>query len=230
MKFEYLKWDSAFFNKEISKVNVDEKINNIESFLLQLKKKKSSLYYLFSKVRQPLLEKNKIPLIDIKTIYQKSLIERPIKEFIDIKKYTGKINKQLINLSIESGYYSRFKKDELLSHKFSELYTEWIKKSVEKKIADEVFVAYSGKSIVGVVTVLKSSGIGRIGLIAVGRSYRGKGWGAKLLKEAERWYLKHHLKRAVIVTQKENKDAALLYKNEGYVIDHRLYIYHLSIS
>ena len=50
-------------------------------------------------------------------------------------------SEQLINLSIQSGLYSRYKIDpDFKNNEFENLYLAWIENSVNKKIADHTFV------------------------------------------------------------------------------------------
>ena len=97
----------------------------------------------------------------------------------------------LLQLSLDSGLYSRFKVDRLIPESvFSGVYEGWIKNSINKSMADEVFVAVHkiSKEEVGLITV-KQRGPDRVdvGLLAVNSSHRRKGISRSLLSTAALW-------------------------------------------
>jgi dTDP-4-amino-4,6-dideoxy-D-galactose acyltransferase len=136
-------------------------------------------------------------------------------------------NKKLIDLAIESGIYSRFNVDPKIGRKkFEELYTRWIIKSVSKEIADDVLVYKIGGEIAGFVTVGQKNGRADIGIIAVDKSYRGKGIGKTLMKTAENFYF-DKLKLIQVVTQGHNLPAIKLYEGCEFKIEKVEFLYHL---
>ena len=65
------------------------------------------------------------------------------------------------------------------------LYAEWIERSVREDLADAVLVAAEGSQALGYVTCsVDALGVGQIGLFAVAREARGRGYGGQLVQAA----------------------------------------------
>src|SRR5690606_27130927 len=63
---------------------------------------------------------------------------------------------QLLQLTLESGEYSRFAIDKnFVNNEYRKLYTKWIENSIDKINAIEVLLAVEGESILGFVTLTK---------------------------------------------------------------------------
>lgn len=134
----------------------------------------------------------------------------------------------LVDLAIQSGEYSRFKKDPRLNKFHETLYKEWILKSLKGNFDDVVFVANGNKEKVsGLVTVKKHISTGRIGLISVDQEARGLGIGRQLVQQAENWCFVQGLKDMEVVTQMDNTLAYNFYISCGFKLRKRENIYHL---
>jgi dTDP-4-amino-4,6-dideoxy-D-galactose acyltransferase len=188
----------------------------------------AELIYLFSTVRQPNLESAGIALADEKATFAKQLDAAAAgrEEIAAVVSYSGPVTDELLELAIRSGSYSRFRRDERLAGKFEELYRFWITKSVNRMLADEVFVIRDAEQIVGMVTLKIENAVGIIGLIAVDLAHQGQRIGRKLLAKADQWYVARYLTRAVVVTQLANQTACRFYENNGYHLDSVTYVYH----
>lgn len=224
--FEILQWDSDFFNFKVAKIK-----NNIlleEDFLKKLSNENVQLAYYSSKTKltKTSNEYYNIDLVDEKVTFLKEIEKSSLisKAESYLEKYP---DKKLINLAIESGIYSRFNVDPKIGRKkFEELYTRWIVKSVSKEIADDVLVYKIEGEITGFVTVGQKNERADIGIIAVDKSYRGKGIGKTLMKAAENFY-SDKLKLIQVVTQGGNFPAIKLYLSCGYKPEKTEYFYHL---
>ena len=230
MIIEELKWDSKFFGLKIGKIRLDKPLENLSEFRSLCEKNNYNLIYIFSLSRQPLLDKDGILLADEKATYQKdhSTFSTIRSDLIQIN--NSILNTQLIQLSIQSGAYSRFKKDPMLSGKFEEMYTLWIEGAISKRLADDVLVAIIDENIIGFVSVSKQGDKGKIGLIAVSEEQKGKQIGKMLVQAAEHWYEKNDLKYAEVITQHDNKSACKFYEKNGYELTSIEYIYHYHCS
>ena len=180
---------------------------------------------------QSLLETAKcaIILVDKKTTFKKFIDQNT--PFCDsVSKYQDVYPEQkLLDLSIESGVFSRFKVDGKIGMiKFKELYKTWMINSVNKKIAKEVLV-YKTKGIIrGFVTLGEKNLRADIGTIAVEGNSRGKGIGKSLMLSAENWFLNNTAYKEIqVVTQGDNTPACMLYEKCGYTIDNVEYFYHV---
>ncbi len=231
--FKHLDWDSQFFNYKVALLDA-KKIHSaieMESCLNELKKMHYKLAYSFipsqNKELNEIAKQHGGSLVDTKTTFAISSVkgEEASKNIVSF--LPDQPVKDVLDLAIESGIYSRFSKDKNFKNKeFERLYTEWITKSVNRQIADEVLVYKENNKILGLVT-LKAEGInGQIGLIAVSPASRGKGIGMELMKASHNWYLSKKLPTASVVTQGENTLACKLYEKCGYHISDTKNIYH----
>ncbi len=141
----------------------------------------------------------------------------------------------LLQLSLDSGLYSRFKVDRLIPESvFSGVYEGWIKNSINKSMADEVFVAVHkiSKEEVGLITV-KQRGPDRVdvGLLAVNSSHRRKGISRSLLSTAALWSNKKLEgvadTRLQVTTQGANEAACMAYENFGFTIESTQIVNHV---
>lgn len=231
--FKHLDWDSQFFNYKVALLD-SEKIQSeadVNVCLKELKKMQYRLAYIFipsqnSKLNEIVKQQGGI-LVDAKTTYATSSIRGEEVSTNIISFLDNKPGKDLLDLAIESGIYSRFSKDKnFKNNEFGRLYTEWITNSVNRKIADEVLVYNENNKISGFVTLKADGSNGKIGLIAVSAALRGKGIGRELMKASHNWYLSKKLTTATVITQGENKPACKLYEKCGYHISEVQNVYH----
>jgi len=137
----------------------------------------------------------------------------------------------LARLALESGRYSRFHVDKNFPDAlFRKLYEHWMLASVERTLADAVFVARNDSDIMGMITVKRDAGIGQIGLIAVDPAMQGQKVGTSLIAEAHRWFLQEGLSLSRVVTQGANVIACNLYASCGYHVERVEHLYHLWIG
>lgn len=144
----------------------------------------------------------------------------------------GPASTRLVELAIASGVSSRFRVDpKIPPAKFEAMYATWIDRSTRGDLADAVLVASTpealgDEAIVGMVTVSVNQGEGRIGLIAVHESTRGRGVGSRLVRSAHRAMHALGAARASVVTQLDNGPACRLYEASGYHLDDVKNYYH----
>lgn len=197
---------------------------------LKMKELNYDLLYIFSSPNDTAGNKimNDIgaKLVDQKVTYQKDVV-KILTPTSGIEEYNSELTSELLELAILSGHKSRFKVDNGLNSKFRMLYKTWIVNSLNRTIADNLFIHKTNNQIDGFITLSKNEDIGRIGLIAVDEKMHGKGIGNLLLKKADEWYIDNNLKSAEVVTQLENKNACSFYEKNNYKISDIQYIYHL---
>lgn len=225
MSYEILPWDSDFFNFKVARIT-GEALDN--SLLKRLAYDEVELCYYYSPKPTSELDNSlyDLKLADKKITYYKST--QYFEEDFNITSYCKKeIDNKLLRLSIRSGKYSRFNLDEKIGkEKFELLYKLWIQKSVQRKIADEVFVYNYNNDIAGFVTVNIKKETAEIGIIAVDEKYTRMGIGKALMRAAES-YAKSKCSYIKVVTQMDNKPACRLYESYGYATEKVEYIYHL---
>jgi dTDP-4-amino-4,6-dideoxy-D-galactose acyltransferase len=107
------------------------------------------------------------------------------------------------------------------------MYETWLKKSVSREIADEVYVYMEDFNIYGFVTIKKNNQQATIGLIAVDSQKQKNGIGRKLIHAVEKWAIDQKLHKISVATQQQNIDACNFYKKMGFEIHDEEYIYHI---
>ena len=136
----------------------------------------------------------------------------------------------LLRLGVAAGQFSRFQVDRNIPReRFEALYETWVDRSAQGDLADAVLVACQhppSSEGCGMVTIALREGIGKISLIAVAESWRGRGVGRFLVAAAHRWMAAQGARQAVVVTQLANQPACRLYQSCGYSLDVVQDFYH----
>lgn len=226
--YKKLDWDSAFFGFPVAEIDsslIDE--NSLDSILNQLSKEGFRLVYFFSGKEEPRAEKNKGKLVDMKLLYSK-VITHTEETSSYIRSFSPQENYHLLReLAILSGRYSRFRIDPGFKNGvFEHLFDEWIKNSVNRRIADEVFVYDDAGSIDGMITLAMKNDAAAIGLIAVHTDRQGKQIGKKLLDAAENKAQKTGRKLIEVTTQSANRQACTFYEKNGFIVKSVKWVYH----
>lgn len=238
---ERLDWDSCNFKLKTGNVVIElpDNLNSlilgeiIEKILLTAEEEQYKLLYFRLPydlhIPNPISSDRRILLVDIKVIYAKVFVEKPL-NIIDkhIENYTScQINKELLELAFESGKYSRFKLDpNFPSGIFEKIYSTWIDRSVKKEIADNVLIYRSEGEILGMLTYFVEADIATIGLIAVSQSHQGKNIGSILLLSMES-ILYGKVKMIQVATQKQNLKACSFYEKNQFLVKEETNIYHI---
>jgi dTDP-4-amino-4,6-dideoxy-D-galactose acyltransferase len=233
--FEILEWDSSFFGYPVGKINASGiKPGTLTGIIAEAKNKGIRLIYLFTDpvdhISQNAAKVNAAKLVDQKiTFYIKidasviSTTDTCIEQF-----ELGYPSSQLINLSIQSGLFSRYKTDlEFKNNEFEKLYLAWIENSVNKKIADCTFVYKEAGKELGFVTFKVRNNYGEIGLIAVDESSRGKAIGRKLTAAVINLLYEKNVTDLQVATQADNVLACNFYKKTGFKEIRTESIYHI---
>jgi len=226
MLIKTVKWDSSFFGIKVGKIETA----NFALSDFEKEKNKFELIYIheFDENNQHHLAlKAFTQFEDKKLIYTKKISTEPLLDD-EISIYNNKIvNKNLTNLALLSGAYSRFKLDTNFKKKsYEHLYTKWIENSVNKKVAFCVLIFGEEKNPNGFITIQKKGNTAQVGLFAVDNNERNKGIGKKLLSAAEYIAQKHNFDTLNITTQSSNKLACRLYEKCGFSIQSSINTFH----
>ena len=225
--FEILTWDSKFFNLKVAKSSSLFIEDELVDFLIELEKMEIDLFYLFT--NQSLQNLNydlyTCQLVDEKITYEKVIEPNSFCLTPNIFSYSSvDTSQELINLAIQSGEYSRFKKDKNISYqKFEELYELWIKKSIIREMAEDVLVYQTKEGVQGLITLVEN---GNIGLISVNSTIQQQGIGTAMILAAEQHFIKQKIFTLKVITQKSNVKACLFYEKLGYKQKSLEYVYH----
>jgi dTDP-4-amino-4,6-dideoxy-D-galactose acyltransferase len=113
---------------------------------------------------------------------------------------------------------SRFFTDERISRdKAHEMFAFWLRRSVERAIADVVFVADVDGRAVAYLSAKCANGVGNIGLVGVGEAARGRGVGLSLVQRAIEWFSAQGANEVTVVTQGRNIMAQRVYQRCGFL-------------
>jgi dTDP-4-amino-4,6-dideoxy-D-galactose acyltransferase len=224
-----LDWDSQFFKLNVGKVT-DSEIALEETIDIH----PFDLVYFFvdplnANFNDSLVKANAL-LVDEKITYFKEVVhpKQVDKQIRSYKRQNNGLDSEVVRIGLQSGIYSRFNVDPAIPKKdFEGLYQIWMNRSIDREIADEVFVYSDEQEIYGIMTLRKINGRGDIGIIAVDEAARGKEIGKKMIAMAEAYCFDNNLKELQVVTQKANVSACRFYEKCGFTIDSITNIYHL---
>lgn len=238
-KFRILDWDTKKFGYKVASICCGQ-LSGIElkKILEKLRRMGVKLVYWFVDFRltasNRAAKENGGFLVGGRVIYSKKILseERDHKEnkiCKNIRPYLNKpINDRLLALAFEAGKYSRFRLDpHFKRNEFEIVYTEWIKKSLNGRLAKEVFVYLQHNVEVGFVTLrIESSDIAKIDLIAVDKKSRKRSVGSSLVKSVINWCSKNGYKEIKVITQKANWIACNFYEKLGFSKVREEGVYH----
>jgi dTDP-4-amino-4,6-dideoxy-D-galactose acyltransferase len=236
--FKILEWDSQFFGYKIASIiDSDLKLTELEIIMKELKLQGVRLAYCFVNPEDEISNKNlkKVSglLVDEKITFSTSITETDIYTGSDfIKPYNLNYTSDRIkSIALQSGIYSRFRVDSnFKNNEYERLYTEWIDKSVQREIAEEVLVYLENEDEKGLITLAIRGNTGSIGLLAVDNEERGKSIGKKLVHSALIYFKEKRVNIVEVVTQVENKGACGFYRSLGFEVKSIVNIYHLWIN
>lgn len=234
MVIQVLPWDSAFFRKKIGAIFLDGNlIPDREEILSSGKESSFDVVYGFLHVMEG---KNYNPeeyRTDYRTTnvtYSQNLIGQEYIIWPQIKTADPyKDLNALKELAYLAGHSSRFLKDKNFGENAGKsMYDVWIQNSLNKEIADEVFI-YQTENIAGFVSVKINNDIASIGLLSVEEKSRGQNIGAKLLQAANFYAIQKKCKSIEVSTQIENISACNFYEKNGFKPINKTEIYHFWI-
>ena len=231
--YQKLDWDTNFFGFLVAKIQpITLSPLELRQQLTTLREQGVRLVYWATPnaSSQTMAEAAGGRLVDKKVTYRIDLTTLPLGQAQNspVVEYTAlTVSEDLIQLAIQAGLYSRFRIDPQMDQKkFRELYTLWVVNSCNKKLAQAVLVIRDHERCVAMVTVGEKNGYGDIGLVAVAASQRGKGYGQKLIRAVQTWFVQHGYTTSQVVTQGDNIAACKLYEKCGYTQASLEYYYH----
>jgi len=229
-----LDWDSNFFGFPVAKI-IDPNINevNLKILLKKLKAQEYKLIYLAANLEKPFAEKYGGILADKKVLFSKN-IQKNIydgRSNYIVERYTGNIpTDDMVELSIQSARYSRFKVDSNFPiDSYRRLYKCWIENSLNGNGTNAVFVVSNPTKIIGLIALKICHDEGLIELLSVAKEFSGLGIGKALMCAAEQHFSSHNCKTSKVVTQQLNIDAFEFYTSCEYQIEYINFFYHFWI-
>jgi len=221
--YDILKWDTDFFGFPVAKINMQNvDANELSNIIDDLKEKNVSLAYWSTNSNDVLSNKAAVSLNGFltgeKVTYFLDLEyykKKPVEEKTSVIEFKEEQpDKNLQNLIVEGGIFSRFYVDPKISNKqYEDLHRFWIANSVKN---NTIFVIREDEKIIAFVSLNEKNNRGNIDFIVVDKHHRGKGFATKLMDHAHMWFASKNYKAVQADTQIENKNACNMYKKFGY--------------
>lgn len=225
-----LSWDSAFFGFKTARIHTLRLNENIVKYALDYCKREGvDVAYYLSDCHNPLsvklAEKYGFHFTDIRITFGidlKDYVPRNVGDGFMIRESSVRDIPELRKIAGKSYRDSRYYFDQNYPLEACEkLYSDWIEKSC-KGFADKVFVAEMDGRAVGYITCDKKPdvesrrGCGRITLVGVSESAKGRNVGSSLVYNALNWFHEAKMREVAVVTQGRNYKAQRLYQKCGF--------------
>jgi dTDP-4-amino-4,6-dideoxy-D-galactose acyltransferase len=230
-----LEWDSAFFGLTIARVNSNRLDARTAAQVLDWCRDKQvgCLYFLADCNHAETLrlaEKNGFYLTDIRVTYEHSLrgLQEQAEADPGIRMAVAQDLEVLRGMVSSSYRDSRFYYDGHFPQEACDrLYETWIENSLSG-YARAVLVKGAPGQPEGFVTcdTPPAEAIGKIGLVGVSSSTRGRGIGQALVLASLNWFAGQGMKSVQVVTQGRNIPAQRLYQKCGFLLSEARFWYH----
>lgn len=231
MELTRLQWDSNFFGLNVYALKVPEHgCLNVDEVKQQLMHLNADVAYVFinenDKELNKRIEASGACLYDEKITYSLNII--PNDSFIEksIVTYEGVMTPELTALAYQAGEYSRFKLDPGFKSHFEKFYAHWIANALDPLSGEKIFVCMRHDKVMGLIICSFKNDIGKLGLLAVDKIFRGLGIGKELMLAAENHFHRNGVSFSTLVTQKANIIACRLYEKRGYNVIKTEKVYH----
>ena len=167
-------------------------------------------------------------LVDVKIMYEKRLVESttPFVPPVDIVlALADATTPQLEALALQSGEYSRFRRDiRIGTQAFEELYVHWLGRALGH---GRVWAASSADETLGLLAFDVRGGNASIELLAVAPTARRQHIGQYLVQVAGQETQRQGYFKLQVVTQGANQTARQFYERCGFQVRHTEHIYHI---
>ena len=232
-----LEWDTAFFGFPIARiVNPRAHAEELRDAAAQMRERQIPLAYWTADNPSPEAHAQAIELgatlVDEKLTFVANVVnltghQLPAMPLVE-PYHDGMSLAELKQLAIDSSKYSRFVVDPTFPQtKARALFEEWMVRSVNKVVADEVIVIRHESHIAGMVTLAHAGTRASIGLLAVAERFRGRKFGEALVRTAQQKSCDHGCSEVQVITQQANAAAQRLYYKCGFELQKTESCYHL---
>ncbi len=228
---EILDWDSNFFGCKVGLLRDDSCRVEFSEVRNVMQARNIEILYLLSPTPLPISFNSYyvVTQITFEASLNESRDKRPNRPEVSTIHYPNQLaTDELRSLAYEAGCSSRFQLDpHITTYQFCRMYDQWIDRSCTREIADTVLVSNHADRLTGFMTLKRQSNFLQIGLIAVGKHYRGKGIGSLLIEKAFEYGRITDCELLRVVTQSNNASAIKLYEKSGMQMISTQYFYHL---
>ena len=232
-----LNWDSNFFGFPVGMLRLETE-SDWEKLAFDFGSLSSNyrlIYFITAEniiIPPNILKRFNGQFINQRVLYRKATEQSDIKFPAYIHEYeNSELTPEFVHLAYSSGSFSRFRVDKNIPEgKFKELYKLWIRNSIEKKIADRVFVSFHQNKVTAMASYKNNDAICNIGLVAVDGSEQGKGTGRYLIQKVEEQAYNNGLMEVRVPTQANNESACVFYEKLGFAPMKITNYYHFWIK
>jgi dTDP-4-amino-4,6-dideoxy-D-galactose acyltransferase len=231
-----LEWDSTFFGVTIARVTTNRlEVDTTEQIMDWCREKQVKCLYFLADSNHVetlrLAEKSGFYLTDIRVTYEHSMrgLGSQPEVVPNIRLAVPEDLAELRAMTDSSYRDSRFYYDGHFPREACDrLYEIWIEKSLTG-YAEAVLVMGEPGQPEGFVTcnTIKPEAIGKIGLVGVNMSARGRGVGKSLLMGSLYWFAAQGMASTQVATQGRNIPAQRLYQKCGFLTQEVRFWYHL---
>lgn len=228
---ELVKWDTENLGIKVGNLRWDEAVD-ATALRREMAKAQSEGYDLLYLKGIELSEDclfDNVVLADEKVEYTQTISDNQMTSYPDghvVSILNHPLTEELLQLSYESGKYSRYHLDKNMpSSVFETLYGLWIKRSLNGEIAIDVLGYVDNGRILGILTYRQKDNEVTIGIIAVDSQSSGQGIGTKLMQS---FLASLPVGTKVnVATQKCNEIACHYYEKNGFHVEDVTNIYHI---
>lgn len=233
-----LKYDSELFGYKVVEIVINEANNEeLNLKLSTLRKRSVKLVYLkiesYNKQIENIIKENGGFIADVKVLYSCELLNGPFSvDTHNIESVIGiKANDELKNIALEAGAFSRYRKDpNFKKEEFKKLFQDWLRKSLNRQIADFAYIYKLDDESAGLVTAKVKDSILEIGLLSVKKEHRFKKIGSLLIMLMKKIAYDRGLNKINVYTQEDNIPACKFYEKNGFKVISKEYIYHFWLN
>lgn len=183
------------------------------------------------KIKNTILEKNKIKLIEINLTFFKNSKKNFFQSnyFKNIRLANILDKRSIFNIAKNSFIKSRFFQDKNINRKLArKIKYNWILNFFKEKRGEYLIISEFKKKVVGFLLVLKNKKDYIIDLIAVKKNYQNLGLGTKMIEFLENKVLKLDKARIYVSTQSSNSESVKLYVKNNFKLKYKKYVYHFN--
>lgn len=227
---DILEWDTTNLGIKVGNLTLDDVSK--EALLRAIEDAKSEKYdvlYLKGVLLPNECLANNIKLADERVTYSQVIHQKKNYSDRHVVSVLGTfMTKELLQLSYESGKYSRYHLDkDFPPSVFPTLYRLWMERSLSGEIATDVLVYKADGCILGMLTYKKKDDVVDVGIIAVSQDAAGKGIGTRLMQT----FLSRFPvgTKVEVATQKRNSVACHYYEKNGFLVEDITNVYHIWI-
>lgn len=237
-RYELLDWDTEFFGFPVARIDPRLEADALAETLAELRRRSVGLAYWLppeSEALRVAAQRLGAVIAGTQVRYVRALdpvsaSPRPVGA--RVLPAAPDALRELVALGLEAARWSRFALDPRMPPGAAErMYRIWVRRSLEREIADEVLVARDDAGgAAGMISLVQQHDLCVIGLVAVNGERRRQGFGRQLVRCAFDWSIRRGLRQIAVTALSANVAACRLYEACGFRPDRRSMIAHFWLQ